>query len=42
MVSVDAGSGKYRNTTPSAQYSPAAFPPAMMEANLARSSDVVK
>lgn len=39
---VEAGSGKYRKTTPSTQYSPASFPPAMTEVNLAMSSGVLK
>ncbi len=32
--------GKYRKAIPSAQYSPAVLPPAMIEANLAMSSAV--
>jgi len=34
--------GKYRKAIPSAQYSPAVLPPAMIDANLAMSSAVWK
>src|SRR4030042_1314859 len=37
---VDAGSGKYRKTTPSTQYSPASLPPAITAVNLAKFSGV--
>lgn len=40
MSSVLTLNGKYRNATPSVQYKPAIFPPAIMFVNLARSSGV--
>src|SRR4030042_5460383 len=39
---VEAGSGKYRKTTPSTQYSPASLPPAITDVNRAISSGVEK
>jgi hypothetical protein len=39
---VEAGSGKYKKTTPSTQYKPASLPPAITEVNLAISSGVLK
>src|SRR5208283_1891448 len=41
-TAVEAGSGKYKKTTPSTQYNPASLPPAITEVNLAISSGVPK